>query len=137
MTSTDNFEVIERLKKEVASLRLTLERESEKVSEHYGVIQDYQLKLKMCRQVLRANNIGHLYPGSSKSYEDDMKESMKSGGTELSQSLYFAANFNRLEANHAKEISIALAKIIADAGLTIPEDLLKKSSTKNLNIDDK
>lgn len=75
----------------------TLLAESKKVSDQNKQIEILEGRLKLCRLAMRQHDMGHLYPGSSKEYEDNIKASMEAGGKELTQELYASNKFNQLK----------------------------------------
>jgi len=87
-------------------------------------------KLKICRAIMRQHNIGHLYPGASKQYEEEIKKSMSLMGKEDRQALYTAAKYNQMDSAHKSYIINELAKLLVDNNIAIPEHLLK-SDGKN------
>jgi hypothetical protein len=74
-----------------------LQVESQKVSDHVKQIEILEGRLKLCRAVMRQNDIGHLYPGTTKEYEENMRRSIESGGVELTEALYVTNKFNQLK----------------------------------------
>lgn len=102
-----------------------LQAESQKVSNQNKQIEIFEGKLKLCRLAMRQHNIGHLYPGSSKEYEEDIKRSMENGGMELTQALYASNKFNQLkssqEINHVRDGIKKLLKFIESKGITAKE----------------
>lgn len=51
----------------------TLKTEVEKLSKHISQIEILEGRLKLCRLAMRQNSIGHLYPGTTQEYEENIK----------------------------------------------------------------
>ena len=117
-----------------------LQAESQKVSDQNKQIEILEGRLKLCRLVMRQHDIGHLYSGSSKEYEDNIKRSMEEGGKELIQALYASNKFNQLnnsqEINHARDGMKKLLKFIESKGISAKElsDFLEDKQPEILKI---
>lgn len=108
----------------------------ERLKETLQVVELQREKLKLCRSVMRDNNIGHLYPGSSVEYENDMKASMVSGGSDLAQSLYSKIAFDKVRMSEDKRIANEYVKkllsFIESKGIAAEE--LQKWMNDNFEI---
>lgn len=72
-----------------------IKTDKERLQELSEVIELQRNKLKQCRLIMRENKIGHLYPGVTVEYEENMKLSMETGGVETMQALYSSLAFNK------------------------------------------
>jgi hypothetical protein len=114
-----------------------LSAESQKVSNQNKQIEILEGRLKLCRLAMRQHDIGHLYPGTTQEYEDNIKRGMAAGGIELTQTLYFANKFNQLKSSQEiqtlKENIKKLLEFIESKGITAKElkDFLEEGENKD------
>lgn len=91
-----------------------LQTESQKVSNQNKQIEILEGRLKLCRLIMRRHDIGHLYPCSTKEYEENIQRSMAAGGVDLTQALYESNKFNQLKSSQEIQILRAGIKQLLD-----------------------
>lgn len=79
-------------------------------------------KLKLCRLTMREHGIGHLYPGATAEYEENMKNSMALMTNGDTQQLYTAAKLHQFKFESASKKIKKLLNFIESKGIS-PQEL--------------
>jgi hypothetical protein len=93
----------------------------ERLKEITEVCELQRNKLKLCRLTMREHGIGHLYPGATVEYEENMKKSMAlmTGGD--TQQLYTAAKLHQFKFESADKKLKKLLNFIESKGISAQE----------------
>lgn len=96
----------------------------ERLKESLEVCELQRNKLKLCRLTMREYGIGHLYPGATKEYEEDMQKSMalmSAGDSQGTQQLYKAAKLHQFQFESANKKLKKLLNFIESKGISAQE----------------
>lgn len=94
---------------------------TERLKETLETCELQRNKLKLCRLTMREYGIGHLYPGATVEYEEDMKKSMEGMETADTQGLYKAAKLHQFQFESANKKLKKLLNFIESKGISAQE----------------